>query len=58
MRIPASFDSAGMSLGYPVRSPQSEVEKVPQKDRKSAARTVLIANFRLFSRIFAVFSRK
>ena len=37
MQILAAFDSAGMFLGYPVRSPHAEVEKVPQKDRKSAA---------------------
>ena len=43
-----------MFLGYPVRSPQAEVEKVPPKDRKSAARCILIANFRLFSPYFRV----
>ena len=39
---------------YPVHSPQPEVEKY----RKSAVRTVLIGNFRLFSRRFALFLRK
>ena len=54
MQIPAPFDSAGTFLGYPVRSPQAEVEKVPQKDRKSAARWSLVADFRVFSRYVCV----
>ena len=52
MQIPAPFDSAGIFLSYPVNSPVQEVYK---RDRKSAVRTVLIANFRLFSRSFALF---
>ena len=39
---------------YPVRSPVQEVEK----DWKSAERPVSITNFRVFSRIFAVFLPK
>ena len=55
MQIPAPFDSVQMFLSYPVHSPELEVE---ERHRKSSARTVLLARFCLFSRIFAVFSRK
>ena len=50
MQIPASFDSAGMFLGYPVRSPVQEINKC----RKSATQTILLANFRIFSLYFRV----
>ena len=52
MQIPAPFDTGGMFLGYPVHSPELEVE---ERHRKSSTRTVLLARFCLF---FAVFSRK
>ena len=45
LKLPGTLSCAGGTIGITT-------------DRKSAERTVLIANFRLFSRIFAIFSRK
>ena len=53
--IPAPFDTARM---FPVTRCALLRRRYLNKRRKSAARTVLLANFRLFSRILAVFSRK
>ena len=54
MPIPAPFDSAGMFLGYQVNSPAQEIFKqTPEVGRADG----LLANFRIFSRSLAVFSR-
>ena len=55
MRIPALSDSAGTSPSLPGALSCAGDKN---KRRKSATRTVLIANFRLFSHILDVFLRK
>ena len=51
MQIPASFDSVGMFLGYPVRSPVQRYKQTPEVGRADGFNRQFLLIFAYFGRI-------